>query len=925
MSRYLQLLFLSFLILTVSNFAGKSQSLESLGFKFTNGLEVGSIRLSISEDIVLIPPSSLFSVEVNGKYYSSKDVKALLEEEQIRLMFPNGLIGSLKSYGNGAKGWKGVLKLRNRSPDTLTLENVVPFGATDDHVVLTSGGPSALARAIIYIPDMEPVSVILPDNAWEMGYGAKQLDDNYSVAAIARRTGKENAILKRYETILPPNSEVEYTLYADIYAGNWQEGLKLMFQERYLYDLESFDNSLYERKDLQWIKNKYIITLQFAWDQQFYNSDTKRFSLYNYLDEGKKLFGGYDVFGLWPTWPRLGVDQRNQWELYEDLPYGLPKLKELSGYSKNNGTRFFISYNPWDQSTDEQDPYKAMASLIKNIDADGVVLDTRGNSSYKLQEAADSVKQGVIMYSEGMAVVKDMPGILSGRVHNAIYRSPVLNLNKFIKPDFAIFRVCVLNRGRIHRDIAISFFNGYGTEINMFDPGRPDWLEEEYLYLGRTANILRENSSVFLNKDWVPLIPTLYDSIWVNKWKKGRKTLYTVLSMNPEGVSGPLFEVDDSANFHFVSLWNHSELNPVKMNDKAYIQVNVKEFNREFLGTNQEGNLDCIVRLPNILRIALKGDSLNISTSEGQLIKIWKGNPSYQNSAREYTERQLKIKLSELFNRNEGKFVVQLFGENELLDERIITIEPGRPYLISQVNQTEIYESPPPGMKMIQGGSYSFKVSNPDQFIPYPDYSKPQLIEVPNYYMDEFPVTNREFYEFLEATHYIPQSSVNFLKHWENGMYPSGQENYPVVYISIEDARAYADWSGKRLPTEVEWQYAAQGTDGRLWPWGEEFHGTRCNNGFDKPTPVDAFAKGISPFEIGDLVGNVWQLTNDVYFNGSYKFAIIRGGSYFNPTSSSWYVKGGPQALDKTQMLLLVTPGFDRNATVGFRCVADAE
>ncbi len=181
MSRYLQLLFLSFLILTVSNFAGKSQSLESLGFKFTNGLEVGSIRLSISEDIVLIPPSSLFSVEVNGKYYSSKDVKALLEEEQIRLMFPNGIIGSLKSYGNGAKGWKGVLKLRNRSPDTLTLENVVPFGATDDHVVLTSGGPSALARAIIYIPDMEPVSVILPDNAWEMGYGAKQLDDNYSV------------------------------------------------------------------------------------------------------------------------------------------------------------------------------------------------------------------------------------------------------------------------------------------------------------------------------------------------------------------------------------------------------------------------------------------------------------------------------------------------------------------------------------------------------------------------------------------------------------------------------------------------------------------------------------------------------------------------------------------------------------------------
>ena len=74
-----------------------------------------------------------------------------------------------------------------------------------------------------------------------------------------------------------------------------------------------------------------------------------------------------------------------------------------------------------------------------------------------------------------------------------------------------------------------------------------------------------------------------------------------------------------------------------------------------------------------------------------------------------------------------------------------------------------------------------------------------------------------------------------------------------------------------------------------------------------------------------DLVGNVWQLTNDLYDNGSYYFIIIRGGSYYHPTSSWWYVKGGPQPLNRTQMLLRVSPGFERNATVGFRCVKDAE
>ncbi len=107
------------------------------------------------------------------------------------------------------------------------------------------------------------------------------------------------------------------------------------------------------------------------------------------------------------------------------------------------------------------------------------------------------------------------------------------------------------------------------------------------------------------------------------------------------------------------------------------------------------------------------------------------------------------------------------------------------------------------------------------------------------------------------------------------------------------------------------------------WPWGNEFHGTYCNNSFDRPTPVDAFMKGKSPYGVVDMVGNVWQMTNDMYFNGTNYFAIIRGGSYYKPDSSWWYLQGGPQSLDRTQMLLLVSPGFDRSPTLGFRCVRD--
>ena len=175
----------------------------------------------------------------------------------------------------------------------------------------------------------------------------------------------------------------------------------------------------------------------------------------------------------------------------------------------------------------------------------------------------------------------------------------------------------------------------------------------------------------------------------------------------------------------------------------------------------------------------------------------------------------------------------------------------------------------------------------------------------------------------MAATHYIPKDTVNFLRHWVHGAPPKELEKHPVAWVSLEDARAYARWAGKRLPGDIEWQRAAQGADGRKYPWGNTFDSTRCNYGLGHTSPVDAYPSGKSPYGVADLVGNVWQLTNDVFDNGSYYFVTMRGGSYYNPTSSMWYVQGGPWSVDKHQMLLMLSPGYDRNSTVGFRCVKD--
>ena len=794
-----------------------------------------------------------------------------------------------------------------------------------DIIYLTSTGPWALARAKIFRPGLGPVGVILPDNAWELGYGAIPVSEDLSICAIARRTKSDNAEWRRYRTIVYPGGNVEYTLWADEYTGEWQNGLKLMFQDRYLYDLASFEDSLYQRSDLQWIRHDYLIGLQFAWNQEYYNWQKQEYTVDSFLERGKHLFGGYDVIGLWPTWPRLGVDQRNQWDLFSDLPGGLEQLKSFSQQWKKKGTKFFICYNPWDESTRTENPYSGMARLIEATDADGVVLDCHGASSYALQKAADSIRPGVIMYSEGMAVVEDMPGIVAGRVHDAIYLPPPLNLNKLIRPDFAIFRVCQVHDGRIRREASVALFNGYGTELNTFAPGQFDNMEEDLLYLGRTTRILRENTSNFLSWKWTPLLPTTSDSIWVNKWPLQDKTIYTVFSLIPEGFKGPLFEEKPKPGSHLVSLWHHEELEWIEKDGKNFIPAKTTAFNAFDLDTRAEGNIDCIALLPELIKAELINGILSIEAVSADEIRVWAGNPSYQND--HYISLKPGIHeliIQESFGNYEGKLVIQLFKNNELADEKIVTLEPGSPRLAGKASTTPTAVKAPEGMILIPAGSFNFKAENTDQFIPYPDTKEPVSMAVSSFYIDRYPVTNRQFAEFVKNADYFPEDTVNFLKHWINGKVPQGMEEHPVVYVSLEDARAYARWAGKRLPTEVEWQYAAQGPEDLTWPWGNEFDSTRCNNASGKTSSVDEFPRGKSPFGVMDLTGNVWQMTGDVYNNGTYYFVIMKGGSFYKPTSSWWYVKGGPQPNTWHQQLLLVSPSFDRNATVGFRCVKDA-
>lgn len=842
-------------------------------------------------------------------------------------------------------GWSAQIIFRNISEDTLTLHNVVPLGEDPGRVYITGMGDHYLSRTYLFRPGYKPVNVIVPDNAWELGY-SELYTGGFRLAALTRRVGCENAMRRRFETDMFPGGIVAYRMWMESFEGNWQSGVRKIFQEKLLFDVDTFNNSLFTRKDLKWVRHAYLCQLMMGWDHDVYDSKKDKYMFPQFVEFNNRLLGGAEIYGLWPTWPALGMDQRNQWDMYRSMPGGIEAVKGLADVTHKNNSHFYIAFKPWDTDTRSEDPYKALAEMIGEIGADGVVLDCSGASSEQLRKAADNGGKGVVMYSEGMAVPKDMQGIVSGRVHNALYYCPLLNLNKLIKPEFSIFRVVEVGKERIRREYALSLFNGYGTENNLFAPGRPYWLDEQWTFLGKILMIQRENSPSFHQKNWEPLIHTLSDNIYVNKWPSEDKTLYTIFSLIPGGYNNALFEAENKPGFHFIDLWNHEPVAIDTLNNRLFARADLEAFSEKYLGTNNEGAPGVIAEFPVLLETTynLPADRLTFSAPEGDKIRVWAGMPGYQGIYKDFTTNQQTIRLMEAFGRSEGKFVVQLFKEGILLDEKIVSFAPASARLISRVEKTKSHSGRPQGMVKIPAGRYLMETENGDEFIPYPGLLATKEVSMPSFYMDQFPVTNKQFNKFLTQSGYVPEDSENFLNHWKGGRIVPGDENKPVVFVSYEDARAYASWAGKRLPTEMEWQYAAQTPERNAWPWGDKaeitsektvvtgtliveklsgMDSTLGNPGNGTLDPVGSYPAGENPYGLQDLVGSVWQMTNDVYDNGTYSMVMLKGGSYYKPESSWWYVQGGPKNLRYRQMLLRVSQGFERKATVGFRCVAD--
>ncbi len=258
---------------------------------------------------------------------------------------------------------------------------------------------------------------------------------------------------------------------------------------------------------------------------------------------------------------------------------------------------------------------------------------------------------------------------------------------------------------------------------------------------------------------------------------------------------------------------------------------------------------------------------------------------------------------------------------------------------IVDIPPTAPAQEPAEGMVLVRGGSYRFKVAgveiegdnNPGVDFQYPWEDVPHRhhdkeMDIQGFFIDKYPVTNAQFKRFLDASGYKPKDDHNFLKSWQGGTYPSGQ-GPQAGHLGFVGRREGLRRLGRKTPT-ARMGMAVRGAGHRrpAFSLGQDADPAALPNPesgreLREPTDVDAYPKGASPFGVMDLVGNVWQWT-DEYVDEHTRAAVVRGGGYYRPDGSMWYFPHNTR-LDQHGKYLLMAPSKDRSPMLGFRCVVD--
>jgi iron(II)-dependent oxidoreductase len=642
--------------------------------------------------------------------------------------------------------------------------------------------------------------------------------------------------------------------------------------------------SRYSSKQMVWIRQSFVQAQVMVEDRYLYDPERGRYTVDRYLDDVDKRYGGVDAVLIWPEYPNLGIDDRNQLDRITAMPGGIAGVRGMIADFHRRGVKVFFPMMMWDQGTrDPGQPWpQAIAAMMKSIDADGVNGDTQDGVPLSFVKASEQIGHPLVFQPEGSMPDEALSWNLMSWGEYSFGFAPKLDRYRWLEPSHM---TTISDRSARDKtdDLQSAFFNGEGwmTWENIW--GAWNGITPRDAEAARRVAALERGLWPFLSSpDWEPFYPMANPGVFASRWPLESRTVWTIVNRNEFAVSGEQLLVPAQPGARYYDLYHGTELIPSVTDGQAALAFDLESYGfgavLEVRDAEEPAPFDLMGRMRAMTVNSLQSYSAN-----------W-----------------------------------------EPLKQDQVPIEPTAPAV-----------STPPEMVAIPAGAFDFAVTGQEieggqaagVDVAYPWEQSPRRshihrMVIHRFLMDREPVSNSRFKVFMDATHYAPKDAENFLKDWREGTFPVGWGDKPVTWVSIEDARAYAAWAGKRLPHEWEWQYAAQGSDKRVYPWGSDWRAEAAPS-VQKGRATGPLADlgehpaGLSPFGVGDLVGLVWQWT-DEYRDDHTRAAIVRGGSAYQPQGSRWYF---PQAYrnDQHGKLLLMSPGRDRSAMIGFRCVKDAD
>jgi iron(II)-dependent oxidoreductase len=670
----------------------------------------------------------------------------------------------------------------------------------------------------------------------------------------------------------------------DAYVGlddptwdEWNAWHRAMLDERASVLARSgLDPAGYTDRDTAWSDTAFRQLFLFLYDSSFHDPDAGRYRTAELVERWTRMFGRVDSVLLWHAYPRLGFDARTQFDFYRQMPGGIEQLRaEVTDVLHARGMRVFVDYNPWDTGS-----YQELGAVVQGLDADGVMLDTMTDVPERLLREVGLRRKGVVFAPELRPRDADLAHLRQSwaqwfEVGDA--RTPTIYRHRWLVPQHMQLAIRRWDTSR-RQDIAYSFFNGSGLILwdNVFGTWNP-YTRQDRRLVAETAAVLDHCQELMVHGQWLPLLPTGVSGLDANRWDE------------PPGSEGRAI----------VTLRNRTSA-VVTYRVPADAPAGLSYF--AFWGDGRE---------------LVAGDSVTVEAEGVQALLL--DRPESGRRALDHFQllsRRADVALPDYDERcPRPRPITASVGHASAQPSRTaprVDLPAGRFDLRIRHERRECGCYPDGATDDAMWGWF------------YKDMVTHELrVDIERFAIRATAVTNADFLEFVRGADYRPDDAARFLLHIvraSDGSLPARlspeQAALPVTFVSLEDARAYAAWCGERLPTEAEWQWAAEGAGaGNRFPWGndERAFPTELRPALDAATTTPQGVMGLS--------GNAWELTDSERTDGHTRFVMLRGGVFLPPGESEWLIARGARPNDSHAKYLLLSAGLDRSETISFRTV----